>query len=154
MPLVLRRHITVRALFAAVAICGGLATVIVSLSSSSSAKAQAAGCSAQSLKGSYLGNISGTSSAGPLAVQAQITFDGNGHGTGNVVLMPGGLPRVADKITYTLASDCTGTLAATRSNGSKANYAIALSLSGSKLDLLRTDPGYVVTGTQNRDTAP
>ena len=151
MPLVLRRYITVRALFAAVAICGGLAAAIVSLFPSSSAKAQGGGCTLQSLKGNYLGNISGTSSAGPLAAQAQLTFDGNGNGTGAVLLMPGGLPPVSDTIKYTLASNCTGTLAATRSNGSTANYAIALSLSGSRLDLLRTDPGSVVTGTLNHE---
>ena len=154
MPLVFRRHITVRRLLAAVATCGGLAAAIVSLNPSSLAKAQGGGCSVQSLKGNYLGNISGTSSAGPLAAQAQLTFDGNGNGTGTVVLMPGGLPRVPDTVNYTLASDCTGTLAATRSTGTTANYAIALSLSGSKLDLLRTDASSVVTGTLNHDAAP
>jgi len=154
MPGVLRRQITVRRLLPAVATCGGLAAAIVSFIPSSSAKAQATSCNVQSLKGNYLGNIGGASSAGPLAAQAQLTFDGNGKGTGTVVLMPGGLPRVPDTVKYTLATDCTGTLAATRSNGTTANYAIVLSLSGSKLDLLRTDAGSVVTGTLNRDAAP
>jgi len=151
MPLALRRRITVRILFAAVAICGGLAAAIASLIPSSSAQAQTGGCSVQSLKGNYLGDISGTSSAGPVAAQAQLTFDGNGNGTGTVVLMPGGLPRIPDTVKYTLASDCTGTLAATRSNGSTASYAIVLSMSGTRLDLLRTDAGSVVTGTLNHE---
>jgi len=150
MPLVLRRYMTIRRLLAAAAISGGLAAAIASVIPSSSAKAQSVGCSVQSLKGNYLGNISGTSSAtGPLAVQAQTTFNGDGTATANVVLMTQSTGPVAftDTITYTLTSNCTGTLTAKRSTGETVHYAIALSKAGSKLNLLQTDTTNVVTGT-------
>lgn len=108
-------------------------------------------CSVSSLQGNYLGNLSGTSSStGPLALQAQTTFDGNGGGTASVTLMTesSGPISFTSALTYTVDSNCTGTLTSQRSTGQTVHYNIAVVENATEVDLLQTDPGFVVTGVQ------
>ena len=108
-------------------------------------------CSVSSLQGNYLGNLSGTSSStGPLALQVQTTFDGNGGGTANVTLMTesSGPISFTSVITYTVDSNCTGTLTSQRSTGQTVHYKIAVVEKANEVDLLQTDAGFVVTGVQ------
>jgi hypothetical protein len=116
------------------------------------ARAQPAGntavCSDSSLKGNYLGTESGTSSStGPVAVQAQATFNGDGTGTAIATIMTetSGPTTVTDTLTYTVNSHCLGTLTAVRSNGQTAHFNVAVVQKWNEFYLLQTDPGFVVT---------
>jgi len=106
-------------------------------------------CSVGNLKGNYLGNFSGTgSSTGPIALQAQVTFNGDGTGTAAVTLMTetSGPTSFTDTLTYTVNSNCTGTLTAVRSTGATVHYDIVVVQNATEVDFMQTDSGFVVTG--------
>jgi hypothetical protein len=107
-------------------------------------------CSVRSLKGEYLGNLSGVSSStGPLALQVRATYHGDGTATASVTLMTqtSGPTSSTDTATYTVKSDCTGTLTVVRSATPPAHFNIVLVDNATEIDHLQTDPGFVVTGT-------
>jgi hypothetical protein len=52
-----------------------------------------------------------------------------------------------DTATYTVKSDCTGTVTIVRSTGQTAHFNIVLVDNATEIDHLQTDPGFVVTGT-------
>ena len=75
------------------------------------------GCSDASLKGDYAYSVNGTAitlpPAGPLAILGKITLDGNGAFSGSVNGNIAGVIHLEDAPvngTYSVASDCTGTL--------------------------------------------
>lgn len=107
------------------------------------------GCSLRTLQGAYSGNISGTSSTGPFNFQATNVFNGDGTGTGIKVTRAdeAGVMTYTAQLTYTLATDCTGTLTAERSTGVTTHYVIAVTGNGTKIAMLQTDPGFVANGT-------
>jgi hypothetical protein len=152
----LRNHISPRRILVTVvgAVLGALALALGLLTSSAPAKAapalaSPAGCSVKVLKGNYGGNISGTStSTGPLALQAIATFNGDGTATADITLMTetSGPTTFTDTITYTLNSDCSGTLTAVRTTGETVHYVITATDNGSKVELMQTDSGFVATG--------
>jgi hypothetical protein len=109
-------------------------------------------CSVQSLKGEYLGNLSGVSSSGPQALQVRDTYNGDGTGTASVTIMTqtSGPTSSTATFTYTLKSDCTGTFTSVRSTGTTAHYNIVVVDNATQVDFLRTDPGFVVTGTTQK----
>jgi hypothetical protein len=153
----LRNHISPRRLLMVAALLGALALALGLLNHTTPAKASqtaastSQSCSVKTLQGNYGGNISGTStSTGPLALQALATFNGDGTGTAAVTIKTETtLTFSTDTLTYTLNSNCTGTLAATQSDGTTSHYTIVVTLLGTKLDLLQADAGFVATGDLN-----
>jgi hypothetical protein len=108
-------------------------------------------CSVGTLIGDYVGNLSGTTaSTGPVALQALVQFAGDGTATSPVATLmtqTAGPITFTANITYTLNSDCTGTLTVVRSTGQTTHYVIAVAKEESEINLLAVDPGSVVTGT-------
>ena len=120
---------------------------------STASAAQHRGCSVRTLRGSYGGDLTGTSTdVGPSAGQVLETFRGDGTGTADVILMTqtvGPLTFTGEPVTYTLNADCTGTLAALR-GGEVHHFAIVVTDSGRKIYQLRTDTGNALAGTLDR----
>jgi hypothetical protein len=148
----LRTVISRRRLLAVLAVLAALAALAATLGLlTRPAQAHATtGCSVQTLKGNYAGNVSGvTAATGPVALQALATFNGNGTGTSSITLMTetSGPVAVTSTITYTLNRNCTGMATSVRSTGQTVHYAIAVTGQGVHLHVLATDPGSVVTGT-------
>ena len=155
----LRDHLSPRRLLTAAALLGALALALGFLIGPAAATAGPAAarghgrCSVHTLRGSYAGNLSGTSAAtGPLALQALVTFHGNGRASAIVTLMTEkqGPVHSTSRTTYTLKPDCTGTLVARRSTGQVVHYDITVAPRASQVWYLQTDPGSVVTGTTKR----
>jgi hypothetical protein len=152
----LRTVISRRRLLAVLAVLAALAATLGLLTRPAQAHATT-GCSVQTLKGNYAGNVSGvTAATGPVALQALATFNGNGTGTSSITLMTetSGPVAVTSTITYTLNSNCTGMATSVRSTGQTVHYAIAVTglmsddeSVGVHLHVLGVDPGSVVTGT-------
>jgi hypothetical protein len=150
------RHISPRRLLAGFTALATLALAIAFLTRSAPARAGAAsaaghrGCSVRTLQGSYGGDLTGTStSTGPTAGQVLETFSGNGTGTADVILMTqtqGPLAFTGEPVTYTLNSDCTGTLTALR-GGEAHHFDIVVTNSGQTIYQLRIDPGNALAGT-------
>ena len=68
-------------------------------------------CSASTLKGAYMSEQSGTLNGLPLVQVNRIVADGQGGFTGSgTVVVNGVVSTVAITATYTVNSDCTGTL--------------------------------------------
>jgi hypothetical protein len=113
-------------------------------------------CSVASLNGNYLGNFSGTSSStGPFALQDLVIFNGNGTGNASLTLTSetsGGPISFTATFTYTLNSNCTGTLTALRSTGQTVHYDIVAVENATEVDFLQTDPGFVTTGVIKAQT--
>jgi hypothetical protein len=149
-------HISPRRLLAGATVLATLALAIAFLTRPAPAKAGATpgawhrGCSVRTLQGSYGGNVTGTTtSAGPTAGQVLEIFSGNGTGTADVTLMTqtqGPLSFTDEPVTYTLNSDCTGTLTAIR-GGQTHHFDIVVTNSGRTIHELRIDPGNVLAAT-------
>lgn len=109
-------------------------------------------CSLRTLRGDYGGNFTGTSSDGPFALQALNSFNGDGTASikGTLTSETSAPTRFTATAAYTLHSDCTGSLTSVRSTGETVHYAIVVTSEGATVSLLRTDPGYVSTGTLKR----
>jgi hypothetical protein len=146
-------------LFARLMLVLALLLTVAAVTTVAAARAPSArassGCSVASLNGSYLGNFSGftgtSTSPQPLALQALATFNGNGTGTASITLTTltsGGPISFTDTLTYTLNSNCTGTLTAMRSTGQTVHYDIVVVDSAAEVDFSQIDPGFVVTGVQ------
>lgn len=111
--------------------------------------AVAAHCSLSTLNRDYLGSLTGTTTTtGPLALQGLASLNGDGTGTLSATLMTltSGPITFTSTITYTLNSDCTGTLTSVRSTGQTTHYNIVVVDKGKEINLLQIDPGAVVTG--------
>lgn len=108
-------------------------------------------CSQSTLHGNYSGNFTGTTtSAGNVAFQALINFDGEGGAvvvSGTLMSENSGPTSFTSNIIYTVDRNCNGTLTSTRSTGETTHYKIVVIGKGSEVNLLAIDPGSVVTGT-------
>lgn len=98
------------------------------------------------LGGTYMSMGGGTVvGLGPVTFMGEINFDGKGNATNpftgsfNGAILRGNLIA-----TYTVNSDCTGSLAAV--DGS-SHYDFVVSPDGSKLNFIETDKNFVVSGT-------
>jgi hypothetical protein len=101
------------------------------------------------LRGVYMSRGGGTViGVGPVAFQGTIYLDGKG-GVLNpfTISFAGTISRQSPPGTYTLHSDCTGTMTL---GGGAFNLDIRVSPDGNRLDYMQTDPGTVVSGTSNR----
>lgn len=101
------------------------------------------------LRGAYMSRGGGTViGVGPVAFQGTIFLDGKG-GVVNpfTISFAGTISRQAPPGTYTLHSDCTGTMTL---GGGAISLDIRVSPDGNRLDYIQTDPGTVVSGTSSR----
>ena len=101
------------------------------------------------LRGVYMSRGGGTViGLGPVAFQGTIYLDGKGGVVNPFTLSSAGtISRQSPPGTYTLHSDCTGTMTL---GGGAVNLDIRVSPDGNRLDYIQTDPGTVVSGTSNR----
>jgi hypothetical protein len=115
------------------------------------------GCSNATLKGDYAYAVNATSitipPVGPLAILGKITVDGRGNFTGSANGSIAGiiLTDIPISGTYSIASDCTGTLTTTYP-AFTGHFSLVLveGVEGrSQAELLSTDAGTVGTGKIN-----
>jgi hypothetical protein len=133
----------------------------VALGSASAATAHGRGCSDSTIKGEYAFAIHGQilTPGGPLVVDgiAKTTFDGNGNFTQvDTVAVNGFITQVwrPGTGTYTLNSDCTGTMTLmNQGDPAPLHLAIVVSQSGAIIHDVVTDPGVAVTADAERVVA-
>ena len=116
------------------------------------------GCSDASLKGDYAYAVNGTAvttpPAGPIAILGKITLDGKGAFSGSVNGSIAGAFVLTDAPvtgTYSVASDCTGTLT-TNYPAITVHFSLVLiegAKGGMTAELVGIDVGGAVTGTVN-----
>ena len=116
------------------------------------AKADGKGCSNATLKGTFADKDTGfltapPAMAGPFAGVTTQTYDGNGNITAaGIVSLNGAIVAVAQKGTYTVNPDCTGTYTVQISPiGLTAHGFFVIDDSGNELQIIVTDPGTVIT---------
>ncbi len=99
------------------------------------------------LRGTYMSHGSGTVvGVGPVAAVGLIIYDGKGNLTNPfTVSVNGAIDSVPATGTYTVNSDCTGTV--TQTGG---NYHFVVAADGSKVFWIETDPGTVISGSAVR----
>ena len=137
-----------------------LVLVTLALAASSAVTAQA-GCTDLTIKGSYAFTVHGQilTPNGPLLVDgiARTTFDGNGNLTQvDAVAINGHIPLVwrPGTGTYTVNSDCTGTMTLINAGQPTLHLAILVSQSGNHIHTVVTDPGFATTSDAERVRAP
>jgi len=137
-----------------------LVLVTLALAASSAVTAQA-GCTDLTIKGSYAFTVHGQilTPNGPLLVDgiARTTFDGNGNLTQvDAVAINGHIPLVwrPGTGTYTVNSDCTGTMTLINTGQPTLHLAILVSQSGNHIHTVVTDPGFATTSDAERVRAP
>jgi hypothetical protein len=123
------------------------------------AQDEASGCSLSTLKGTYSVQGQGTIVAQlpgfpappfPFAELAVDLFDGAGNVSGNATVnIDGVVVQATVAGTYTLRSDCTGTLSLQTSVGLPVNESLVVLRNGG-LRLVDTDPYVVVTRTMEK----
>jgi hypothetical protein len=115
-------------------------------------------CSNATLKGTYAHaetgwSISAQGRRTPVATAGFDTFDGDGTGTGVITINSNG-GVVADNetstATYSINTDCTGTVVFNDADGSIVHFNIYLSPSGNQIRFIATEPGSVIASTDTR----
>jgi hypothetical protein len=134
--------------------------LLLALAASSAVTAHA-GCTDSTIKGSYAFTVHGQifTPNGPILIDgiAKTTFDGNGNLTQvDAVAQNGQIPLIWRPGTgsYTLNSDCTGTMTLVNQNQPPLHLAILVSHSGDIIHTVVTDPGVAVTSDAERVRAP
>jgi hypothetical protein len=134
-----------------------LILVVMALGASSAVQARARECRDSTIRGTYAFTIHGQilTPGGPLLVDgiAKTTFDGDGELTqvdavainGNIALVwrPG-------TGTYTVNSDCTGTMTLISTGQPTLHLAIVVSQSGNHIHAVVTDSGFATTSDAER----
>jgi hypothetical protein len=139
-------------------VCFVLLLLALALSSTVTASAS---CNNSTIKGSYAFTVHGQifTPNGPLLVDgiAKTTFDGNGNLTQvDAVALNGNIPLVwrPGTGTYTVNSNCTGTMTLMNEGQAPLHLAILVSHSGDTIHAVVTDPGVAVTSDAERVLAP
>lgn len=123
------------------------------------AKAADKGCSAVTLMGTFSRHDTGTVLAspggtGPVAFVGTFTFDGSGNVTGATTGSSfGTIGTGTQKGTYTVNSDCTGTIVVTGSGSHSSHYSFVIDDNGNGFQYICTDSGpisIVYSGTARR----
>jgi len=134
--------------------------LLLALAASSAVTAHA-NCNDSTIKGSYAFTVHGQifTPNGPLLVDgiAKTTFDGNGNLTQvDAVAVNGQIPLVwrPGTGTYTLNSNCTGTMTLVNQDQPPLHLAIVVSHSGDIIHTVVADPGLAVTSDAERVLAP
>jgi hypothetical protein len=127
------------------------------LVASSGAMAGSRECTDSTIKGSYAFTIHGQilMPGGPLLVDgiAKTTFDGNGELTQvSAVAINGNIPLIwsPSSGTYTVNSDCTGTMTLVSTGQPTLHLAILVSQSGNHIHTVITDRGFAATSDAER----
>jgi hypothetical protein len=135
--------------------------LLLLVTAASSAVTAHASCNDSTIKGSYAFTVHGQifTPNGPLLVDgiAKTTFDGNGNLTQvDAVAINGQIPLVwrPGTGTYTLNSNCTGTMTLVNQDQPPLHLAIVVSHSGDIIHTVVTDPGLAVTSDAERVLAP
>jgi len=146
------------------AMIGLAALVSLGLASVESANGQSDGsstCSLATLQGLYMFSQSGyvtiNGSLVPQGVTGKSIFKGNGTFTSLATLSLGGniIPNDAAPGTYTLNSDCTGTVTVLMTAPTPdVHLDIFVAPDGSEIFTTQTDPGNVLSGTERRVASP
>ena len=119
------------------------------------------GCSAASLLGTFSRRDTGTvlmaptaAAVGPIAVVGTFTFNGAGSVAGaSVSSQNGAISQGTQTGTYTVNSDCTGTITVQGSSGHAAHYSFVMDDNGNEFQYICTDSGpisIVYAGTARR----
>jgi len=134
-----------------------LILLVMALAASSAVTAHASGCSNSTIKGTYAFTIHGQilTPGGPLLVDgiAKTTFDGGGELTQvSAVAINGNIPLIWSPSigTYTVNSDCTGTMTLISTGQPTLHLAILVSQSGGHIHTVVTDPGFATTSDAER----
>lgn len=100
------------------------------------------------LHGAYMSRGNGTvTGVGLIAFQGTVYLDGKGGVTNPFTAsFAGTIVRVVAPGTYTLESDCTGTMTL----GGVDHFDLRVSPDGSRVDYIKTDSGTIVSGTASR----
>jgi hypothetical protein len=123
------------------------------------AKAGDKGCSTAALRGTFSRHDTGTvlapaAAAGPFALVGTFTFDGNGGVTGAATSSQNGnIGQGTQTGTYTVNSDCTGTITVQGSGGHSSHYSFVVDDNGNGFQYICTDSNpisIVYTGTARR----
>ena len=140
-----------------------LAFVLLAMTwaASSAVPARAGSCTNSTIRGNYAFTIHGQilTPNGPLLVDgiAKTTFDGNGNLTQvDAVAINGNIAAVwrPGTGTYTLNSDCTGTMTLINQGQAPLHLAMLVSHSGDLIHTVVTVPGFAVTSDAERVLAP
>jgi hypothetical protein len=104
----------------------------------------------ETLHGNYMSRATGTIvGVGPITAVGRIDYDGQGSFVNPFTASVNGAISEATEIgTYTVNSDCTGSVVATDG----AHYNFVITPDGSRFDWIDTDPGRVFSGTAIRLT--
>jgi hypothetical protein len=104
----------------------------------------------ETLHGNYMSRATGTIvGVGPITAVGRIDYDGQGSFVNPFTASVNGAVSEATEIgTYTVNSDCTGSVVATDG----AHYNFVITPDGSRFDWIDTDPGRVFSGTAIRLT--
>ena len=125
--------------------------------------ANAAACSNSTIKGTYAftvhGQIFPPDGSAPLLVDgvAKTTFDGNGNLSQvdavatNGRVAPGWRPGTG---TYSVDSDCTGTMTINNQGMAPFNLQILVAQSGQTIHTVVIDPGFAITSDAERLRSP
>ena len=102
------------------------------------------------LHGNYMSRATGTIvGVGPITAVGRGAYDGKGNVFNPHTLSVNGVISTGTEIgTYTVNSDCTGSVVATDG----AHYNFVITPDGSRFDWIDTDPGRVFSGTAIRLT--
>jgi hypothetical protein len=109
-------------------------------------------CTLESAKGefgaTFTGAITAGPFAGPYAAVARVVCDGKGscHAEGTQSLNGTIVPLVDQGATYTVNSNCTGSITVDLGDGQTINFNFIIVDHGKEIRSIQTDPGTVVTG--------
>jgi len=108
----------------------------------------AASCSLSSFNGIYGVLLSGSNTSGDLGAGLyQVDLDGSGGLTGTGTESGNGaIQTVTLTGTYTVSGNCTGTVTTKDQANSVSDFNIVLDNKSSEVELIRTDPGYTMSG--------
>jgi hypothetical protein len=134
-----------------------LILLVIALTASPAVTARERECTNSTIKGDYAFTIHGQilTPGGPLLVNgiAKTTFDGDGGLTQvSAVAINGHIPLIWSPSTgsYTVNSDCTGTMTLISTGQPTLHLAILVSQSGNHIHTVVTDPGFAATSDAER----
>jgi hypothetical protein len=106
-------------------------------------------CSNSSLTGRYGFAINGTANGNPITAVGQIATNGNGTLAGNeTISQNGALGNLLEVLgTYSIKSNCTGTMTIQAAGHSKQNFSVTVISGGQQIDMVQTDSGTTELGT-------
>lgn len=122
--------------------------VVIALAFAAIAHASAS-CSNANLKGNYGFVLTGlNSSAFFTASLGLFVMDGKGSLTGSDTISNNGVIASSVALTgsYTIHSNCSGTVTFTPAGGSKESFSVVIDSKNTRLEMIETDSGYTVSG--------